>query len=271
MYFAFHPHFRAGDHNVARVDDLMEKNLARQNSHELPAVMARMEEEPLYQQFLDKFRELEQPTSRSSSSRGPSRSRSRPRVIGKAAVKAKARPKAKPKAKPKARPTAKAPPEVHSPTPTDPISEVHGPRSADRSYGPTSRSIISMLLSEERIADSTASSSDSPSSSEDRWETDTMEWVQRDCWACPSCCSMNLRFTQWCGCGTQREWQDDWQWEPQEDDWICNVCGNLNFKWRQWCIWSDCPTGDWKCECGNVNFHRRRWCNRSTCQKPRPW
>ena len=97
------------------------------------------------------------------------------------------------------------------------------------------------------------------------------EWVERDCWACKSCGSMNLRFTQWCGCGTQREWQQDWGWKPEDDDWICDVCGNRNFKRREWCNWSDCPSKDWTCECGNLNFARRLWCNRRTCQKPRPW
>ena len=75
--------------------------------------------------------------------------------------------------------------------------------------------------------------SDGPSAY--KWETDTHESVQRDCWACTDCGSMNLRFTQWCNCGKQREYQQ----ERREGDWYA---------------WSDC-----------------RFCIRNICQKPRPW
>jgi hypothetical protein len=78
---------------------------------------------------------------------------------------------------------------------------------------------------------------------------------------------MNLRFTQWCECGTQRQRQQ----KQEEGDWVCDVCGNLNFSWQKFCAWSACPSGDWHCVCGNLNFARRRFCNRNICQKPRPW
>ena len=256
----------------------MRKNLEGLNSHEFPALMAAMDGEPLYQQVLAKFQEMEQPTSTSASSQDRSRSRSQVRVtvVGKAAVEAKARPKAKaspaepaPKAKPKARPQAAAPPEIHSPTPTDPSSEVHDPRFTDRSFGPRSTVVRPGPRFADPIYDSDPTDPDP--SSEDRWQTDTMEWVQRDCWACPSCCSMNLRFSLICVCGTRRPLRADWNWEPRENDWICDWCGNCNFSWRRSCVWSDCPTGDWECVCGNVNYQRRRVCNRSSCQRPRPW
>ena len=112
---------------------------------------------------------------------------------------------------------------------------------------------------------------DDPTDEESEQNADTDEWVRRDCWVCCDCGSMNLRFTQFCTCGTQREREESWKWEPREDDWICKLCRNRNFKWRKFCIWSDCPTADWTCECGNINWGRRRWCNRRNCQKPRPW
>ena len=100
------------------------------------------------------------------------------------------------------------------------------------------------------------------------WELDTHEWVQRDCWACVDCNSMNLRFTQWCVCGRQR----DWVQTRRPGDRVCEECGNLIFGWRRFCPWSDCPTGDWTCpRCGNHNWARRKACNSRSCQHPRPW
>ena len=248
MYFIFHPAFRPADHNEQYVNDLMRKNLEGINHHEFPALVAAMEDEPLYQQVLAKFQEMEQPTSTAASSRDRSRSRGQVRVavIGKAAVPAKARPKSaepEPKAKPKARPQAAAPPEIHSQTPTEPSSEVRDPRFTARSYSPRS----TVVRSGPRFADPIFDS-DPTSSSEDSWRTDTMEWVKRDCWACP-CGSMNLRFNLFCFCGLRRPLREDWNWRPQDNDWLCEWCGNYNFSWRPWCVWSDCPTGDWECVC----------------------
>ena len=187
---------------------------------------------------------------------------------------AKATPKAKPKAKPKAspampQPEAAAPPEIHSPTPTDPSSEVRDPTFTEHSYGPRSTVVRSGPRFADPIFDSDPT--DPTSSSENSWRTDTMEWVTRDCWACSSCKSMNLRFVLVCVCGVRRQLREDWNWAPQKNDWICDWCSNYNFSWRRWCHWSDCPTGDWECVCGNVNYQRRRVCNRSSCQRPRPW
>ena len=132
-------------------------------------------------------------------------------------------------------------------------------------------SIIQQLLSEG--SGSTGSSASSSDSLPDTADLDDEQeaWRLRDCWACSSCGSINLRFSQWCWCGTQREVDSDWKWKKSTGDWTCPQCGNLNFKKRRWCVWSDCPSGDWQCVCGNVNFSRRRFCNRRTCQKPRPW
>ena len=121
------------------------------------------------------------------------------------------------------------------------------------------------------VPGSSSSSSTSHQSDEGAWQTDTNDWVERDCWVCHACNSMNLRFTQWCVCGEQREIDENWAWKPSEDDWICYACGNRNFKWREWCFWSACPTKDWTCVCGNFNFARRLFCNYRKCQKPRPW
>ena len=275
-YFSQHPDFRAGDGNERRVNELIQKNLEGLNSHELPCLAAEMIDEPLYQQVLAKLEELQGESSSepTSSRRRANRSRSR--------SKAKAMPKAA-----KAKFTAMAAKAKSTPTAPKAQSEVPGARSARSSSSnpkaqsevPGARSAASNSSSSDpkaaapkaQSAASNASSSDmSDDVSED---TDVDEWVERDCWVCKACSSMNYRFTQWCDCGTQREWQEDWGWKPEEGDWICPVCGNHNFAWREWCFWSDCPTKDWTCVCvcGNFNFARRRWCNRNVCQKPRPW
>ena len=145
-------------------------------------------------------------------------------------------------------------------------SQVPGPSSLEKhSDVPRPSSAASNSSSDEVIL------LDDLTDEESEENADTHEWVQRDCWVCCDCGSMNLRFTQFCTCGTQREREESWKWEPREDDWICKFCRNRNFKWRKFCIWSDCPTADWTCECGNINWGRRRWCNRRDCQKPRPW
>ena len=289
MYFSEHPDFKEGDYNERKVKGLVEKNLEGRNSEELPGLVARMDAEPLYQQVLVKLQQREpSPDSTTSEEppwrrRGPrsegprsERSRSPVRLVprskalipkskakpmalaaaakAKAAVNAKTMPKAKllpttkhmPKAKAKAQSAVHGSVRLELDVPEDNAkSEVLGPRSTG----------------------SSSSSSDVPEDDEPEDE----DWVHRNCWMCGACGSMNLRFTQWCVCGTQREWQEDWRWKPAEGDWVCEVCGNNNFQWRTWCAWSDCPTGDWECVCGNVNFARRRICNRNTCQKPRPW
>ena len=72
--------------------------------------------------------------------------------------------------------------------------------------------------------------------SPDPWELDTHYWVQRDCWDCKGCGSMNLCFKSCCTCGGRREILQ----EQHEGGWVCNVCGNLNPHVRRWCIWYDC-------------------------------
>ena len=128
-------------------------------------------------------------------------------------------------------------------------ANAQGQADAARVQGPVSESNASGQADAQGSQASSAADPASWSSSVQRsdgpsaykWETDTHEWVQRDCWACTDCGSMNLRFTQWCNCGKQREYQQ----ERREGDWVCYVCGNLNFQWRWWCAWSDCRSKDW--------------------------
>ena len=291
MYFSEHPDFKAGDHNERNVKGLVAKNLEGRNKEELPGLVAAMDDEPLYQQVLVKLQELQQrePSPDSTTSeeppwrrRGPrsersersERSRSPVRLVPRskalipqskakalaAAAKAKAKPKAKTMPKAKLMPTAKHMPKAKAKA----QSAVHG--SVRLELDVPEDNAKSGVLGP-RSTGSSSSSSDVPEDDEPVDE----DWIHRNCWMCSACGSMNLRFTQWCVCGTQREWQEDWRWKPAEGDWVCEMCGNNNFQWRTWCAWSDCPTGDWECECGNVNFARRRICNRKTCQKPRPW
>ena len=285
MYFSEHPDFEEGDHNEERVTSLVKKNLKGRNKGELPGLVARMDEEPLYQQVLAKLQFYgylfgEPPWRR----RGPRSERSRspvrlvPRskaLIGPTAlaavalrrVQAKAKPKAKlrPNSKAKAQSKGRGSVRFELDVPENnvkPRSEVHssvrfeldvpGDNAKSEVHGP-------------RSTGSSASSSDAPEDD----EAEDEDWVHRNCWMCGACGSMNVHSK--CVCGTQREWQEEWRWKPAEGDWVCEVCGNNNFQWRTWCAWSDCPTGDWECVCGNVNFARRRICNRNTCQKPRPW
>ena len=59
MYFSEHPDFEEGDHNEERVTSLVKKNLEGRNKGELPGLVARMDDEPLYQQVLAKLQELQ--------------------------------------------------------------------------------------------------------------------------------------------------------------------------------------------------------------------
>ena len=259
-YFAEHPHFHPWDHNERRVRKLIKTHVdipwsmvEGPNYHELPCLIGAMDDEPLYQHFLAEMRDKEQ------------RERSRsPRPSG--------YPKAK--KKPKALAEKSAASSSHN-------SEVAGPQSAaSSSHNPKAKKMPKAIANSEVAGpQSEAASSDSPrfevpgpestdTSSDLPWELDTHEWVHRDCWACPDCNSFNLRFTQWCVCGTQRESFQD----KKSGDWDCPVCGNLVFGWRRWCPWSDCPSGDWTCpKCGNHNWARRKACNSRSCQHPRPW
>ena len=252
-----------------------------------------MDEEPLYQQVLAKLQELEQgepsPESTSSEKR-PWRSRSRspvplqrpPKSWSKAEALAKAGAKKMPKAAAMA-PQSQGSDTARSPVP-GPISSKEQSEAPQSQVTDTARSPVpgpSSLKEQSEVPRSSSAASSSSSvevillddltDEESEENADTDEWVRRDCWVCCDCGSMNLRFTQFCTCGTQREREESWKWEPREDDWICKLCRNRNFKWRKFCIWSDCPTADWTCECGNINWGRRRWCNRRNCQKPRPW
>ena len=103
-------------------------------------------------------------------------------------------------------------------------ANAQGQADAARVQGPVSESNASGQADAQGSQASSAADPASWSSSVQRsngpsaykWETDTHEWVQRDCWACPDCGSMNLRFTQWCNCGKQREYQQ----EQREGNWI---------------------------------------------------
>ena len=249
-YFAEHPHFRPGDHNERRVRTLIKTHLDSPrseveglNSHEFPCLIGAMEDEPLYHQFLEKMQEQEQQEQTSSEAPPqPSRKRSRSRSV---------RPKKGLQPTSKVKPATKKMPKALAKK-----LEVPGPQSAAGSSSDSPRSEVPG-------PESTDTSSDP-----EPWELDTHEWVNRDCWACPDCNSMNLRFTQWCVCGTQREQAQ----ERRTGDRDCPWCGNLIFGWRRWCPWSDCPSGDWMCpKCNNHNWARRRVCNSTSCRHPRPW
>ena len=107
-YFAAHPHFHPRDYNEKKVRKLVKTHLdyprshypryevEDSNSHELPCLMGAMDEEPLYEQFLEKMREQEQFWEQPSRKRSRSRSAtSKPKC--KLTAKAKYAPKLMPK------------------------------------------------------------------------------------------------------------------------------------------------------------------------------
>ena len=269
VYFSRHPLFSPQDRNEELVTTLVWKNVGEKNWHEFLQLMASMDEEPLYQQILTKLPKLKkQPPSVSPPWRR--RSRSPVRLLpGPFAKEVEPKAKKMPKG-------SVAQSMVPSPPPYPPLrpSKKMPKGSVGQSMVPgPSRAAVSLVPGPSGAASSSSASElddPTPDESEGSWQTDSHEWVQRDCWVCQACHSMNLRFTQWCTCGAQRQWEEGWKWQPRNDDWVCDVCGNRNFKWRERCNWSDCPTADWTCECGNVNWGRRRFCNLKTCQKPRP-
>ena len=242
------------------MNKLVWKNVGGQNSHELSQLMAAMDDEPLYQQILTKLPKLNKqrpsvapPWRRRS--RSPVRLLPGPFASTFAAAAKAMEPKAKKMPQGSVAQSMVPGPAKKMPKGSVVQSMVPGPSGAASSSSSASVSKLDDPTSDE---------------SEGSWQSDSHEWVQRDCWVCHVCRSMNLRFTQWCTCGAQRQWEEGWKWQPRNDDWVCGVCGNRNFKWRERCNWSDCPTADWTCECGNVNWGRRRFCNLKTCQKPRP-
>ena len=96
-------------------------------------------------------------------------------------------------------------------------ANAQGQADAARVQGPVSESNASGQADAQGSQASSAADPASWSSSVQRsngpsaykWETDTHEWVQRDCWACTDCRSMNLRFTQCCKGGKQRKYQQE--------------------------------------------------------------
>ena len=240
-YFDLHPDFASQDHNERRVNNLIATHLTGQNAQELQLI-EEIEQDPLHQQVMEQL---------VASSRVSPASRSRSRSRGRVELplpKAKPRAKVQTKARPPAKSKAALQPGQESESST---SSGSGDSSSSTSGGPPgSRSEVS-----------------DDNDDTDYQELSREDWVQRDCWVCRACGSVNLRFTQWCTCNVQRESLQT----HVTGDWNCDHCGNLNFSWRTWCAWSDCPTNDWTCTCGNLNFARRKFCNRRICQKRRPW
>ena len=189
------------------------------NAHELPCLIGAMEDEPLYQQFLTKMQEQEEASPQPSRKRNRSGSaRPEPKKVVRLTSKAKAKPGPKTKAKPgpkKTKANAKAGPKKMPKPRGSARFEVPGPQSAPSGSGSSDSP-----SSEVPGLESTDTSSDL-----EPWELDTHEWVVRDCWVCVDCNSMNLRFTQWCVCGTQRELVQ----ERRPGDQDCPLCGNLIF------------------------------------------
>ena len=297
-YLSARPDFHAADKKL--VNKLVNTHLRGSNAQELEALASRLHGEAAYQQVLTKLLDGEEASSSSTSSgeapwrrqrKGPKvrRSRSPRRLISKpeAKVQAKKAPKPlKPQAKskvrlvprPKLKPKAEAAPGTSMPRGS--IAQQLEVQQSEVQQSEVERSEVQHSEVQQSDCQQSevqrsevpgSSSSSSTSDAGDEWQTDTFEWVQRDCWVCHDCGSMNTRFTLWCVCGVRRKVDENWKWQPCEGDWVCEVCGNYNFKRRQWCWWSDCPTGDWTCVCGNHNFARRRFCNRRVCQKRRPW
>ena len=215
-YFAAHPHFRRGDHNERKVRNLIKTHLEdKQNSMELECLILAMEDELLFQQFSAKMREhrhihREQPEQTSSEAPPqPSRKRSRSRSASPMAV-----PNKRPKAKLKARPKGMV------------RFQVPGPQSAASSSGSSDspKGMVRFELPGPQPA--ATKSSDSPESVEAYpWESDKNEWIMRDCWVCPECTSINMRFTHRCACGGKRELMQ----VRRPGDRECPWCGNLIF------------------------------------------
>ena len=214
------------------------------NATELPCLIVAMEEEPLYQEYLDKMREHccihRKPQ--------PSRKRSHPMVV----------PNKRPQGKLKAMPKGTV------------RFEVPGPQSAASSSGSLDSPRGTARFKLPGLQPAATSSSESPESMEPYpWELDKNEWVIQGCWVCAECTSMNMRLKHWCqACGGNRELMQ----VRRPDDRDCPWCGILIFARRRWCPWSDCPSKDWMCpECLNDNYASRLVCNRRHCQQPRPW
>ena len=268
-YFAWHPEFQQGDHNESKVESLIEKNLQGHNIHEFDDLGAAVVHAEVYERFKAKQADrtaspqLSARASSTSSSPPPWRRRGRSRVRSprsevhrsRSPVRLRPRPKVKSKARPK--------PKVHPEPKARPKSKARPKPKVVLRPGPKSMS-----------SSSSGSRSEVPGHVDDEVdehvddEVDEQDdWVQRDCWACKACGSINLRFTQWCACGNQR----DFRQVLSSNDWPCPECGNINFAWRTVCAWATCSSKDWRCICGNVNFARRPFCNRNDCQRPRPW
>ena len=211
LYFELHPDFAPTDHNYRRVNNLTHSHSRGKHSHEFCRLMEVIEQNPLHQQFtVGQAGALASPLSRASSvslsrassapraltppwwrraGRGPmSRSRSRP--SGRARPKAKHMPKVK----------LQAPPKVVFQPPNNKFQAKPMPKAARPLSSGSGESSCSMS----EVLDDADDGDDEELSQED--------WVQMDCWACKARGYFNLRFTQWCTCGVQRESQQQQHW-----------------------------------------------------------